>query len=294
MGFTMVELVVAMVVFTVAMAGVFPLVATLSRQIQPIRKADPNNPGSYVYEITTPGRDWESDSRRSTWYLAPFSDPWARKLGGGARITTDNTYSAASIEPSTILRNDDDDSTDSDGDGLQDYVGDLDTGWTYDPAATAAYGGNHHRKIAWKAGSESTGAATWSIKIAVAGWYSVQTTWDASLDQITDAHYSVTKNSGTIAEQTVSQQASPVGISDADGRIWLALTSAPVSLAQGDTIQVILSDVRGSSAVTNMYVASDAVRLVHNEVSLNSLTRTPNDESETVTASVSVAVAVPK
>jgi len=294
-GFTLVELIVAMVVLGVAMAGVFPLVATLSRQIQPLRKEDPANPGAYIYETPTPGRDWESDAMRSIWYLTPFPEPWARKLGAGARITTDSAYSPTYIEPSVIVRDDDNNAADSDGDGLQDYAGDADTGWAFDAGAASAYGGDQHRKIAFKAGQTSTGTAIWSVAIGVAGWYSVQATWRAGGDQITDAQYAVVKNGGvTLAEQTVNQQVNPAGVADGDGRTWFALTPQPVSLAQGDTIQIILSDVRASSNIEDMYVVADAVRLAHNEVSLSSLTRIPNDDTETVTTDVSVTVAVPK
>jgi prepilin-type N-terminal cleavage/methylation domain-containing protein len=300
-GFTLLEFVVALVVLGVAMAGMFPLLAVLSRNIQPIRKKVSSNPDTYTYVCPTPARDWQSDAKRSTWYVLPFDEPWARKLGASARLTTDFTkftaYEPTSIEPSMVLRNDDNDSSDSDGDGAQDYTGDADANWIYDPAATNAFGGNHHRKMAWPAGTASTGGATWSISVSTTGWYSIQATWPAAGDQITDARYRVILNSNQaspLAVIIVDQTAAPYGVADAFGRAWTPLTSGPIQLMQGDLVQVLLDDVRAGASEANKYVVADGVRLVHNEVTLTSLTRVPNDDTETVTADVSVVVQVPK
>src|ERR1700736_3493450 len=64
-GFSMVELLVAFVVFGIALAGLCPLVVMQSRQFKRLdNRFSPN----------------------STYYLVPSQDQWARKLGAAATL----------------------------------------------------------------------------------------------------------------------------------------------------------------------------------------------------------------
>jgi hypothetical protein len=66
-GFTILELEVAMVVFGVALTGFCPLIVMYSKQLRSLESRF--NP-------------------RSTYYLVPSADAWARKLGAAATIAT--------------------------------------------------------------------------------------------------------------------------------------------------------------------------------------------------------------
>ena len=66
-GFSLVELQVAFVVFAIAVAGLGPLVVMQSKHLKKIE--DRFNP-------------------KTTYYLVPSSDEWARKLGAGASVKT--------------------------------------------------------------------------------------------------------------------------------------------------------------------------------------------------------------
>jgi type II secretory pathway pseudopilin PulG len=66
-GFTILELEVAMVVFGIALMGVCPLVVMYSKQLRSIETRF--NP-------------------QTTYYLVPVADHWTRKLGAAATMTT--------------------------------------------------------------------------------------------------------------------------------------------------------------------------------------------------------------
>ena len=301
-GFTFLEFTVAMVVLGVALSGLFPLLAILSRDLQPL-------PGGQT--SSSPARDGNGTAadlayQQHTWYLTPYDDPWVRKLGASARVASPSVASATPIplEPAVLVQDDDDGAIDADHDGLEDYSGDPDTGWIYDSGAASAYGGDQHRKLALPAGSTSTGGAVWQLKITTAGWYSIQATWAAAADQVTDAQYTIYKNDVLLqpGPLPVNQQSAPAGMTSSGGA-WASLTSAMVHLAQGDVIKVCLSDVRATSAEGDQYVVADAVRIVQNEVKIESVersyTRTNGDGSTTtdvtdVTAKVTVTVNLPQ
>lgn len=301
-GFTLLELIVAMAVFGITLTGLVPLIAVLSRDLQPV----------VGQKGRSPARDWNDenckyvDHRRSTWYLtANDSDnPWVRKLGASARITSSavTSYTPFGTVPlqSPVLFLDNYDpsggSVSNDTDGVGTYTC---TGWTYDGSATAAFHGDQHRKDALAAGGTSTGDAAWSFTISVAGSYSIQATWkENATDQINDAQFTYKINSGTPVAVTVNQTLAPVG-GTASGVAWAPLTSGLIPLAKGDVVEVRLSDVRATSAESGKYVVADAVRIVQNTVKIKSVERSLNGTRQIsatnpadATAKVSVTVNV--
>ncbi|MEN6557446.1 MAG: prepilin-type N-terminal cleavage/methylation domain-containing protein [Thermoguttaceae bacterium] len=288
-GYTMLELCVAMMVFSVAISGLFPLVAVLSRHLQPLRLCDAQPQTATA--SWSPARDFETV--RYTWAVTPYDDPWMRKLGAGARIAS-STIAAVSpspLQPPVRMQDDDNGFLDVDGDALDDYTGDT---WTYNNAAAMAVGGDQHRGVALPFGSTSNGVSLWHITIATSGWYAIQVTWTASADQATDAQFTILRNGSAMTTPvTVNQQVAPVGVADADGHRWATLAGG--AFTAGDVIQVQLSDVRAASTETGRYVVADAVRIVQNTVKVKSLERSPtgvnkNSNNADLTIKTSVTV----
>jgi len=301
-GFTFLEFTVALVVFAIAMSGLVPLLSILSRDLQPWKTS-----AASVYKCTSPARDGNTNGtglayERHTWYLTADDDPWVRKLGAGARVTSSAAPSTPVPLESPVRSQDDDNGViDADGDGLEDYAGEPGAGWEYNSGATSAVGGDQHRKVALPKGSPSTGVAVWNLKVTAAGWYSIQATWVDAADQATDAQFTVLKTSSptsTLGTAIVNQSVAPAGVSDSSGRPWAPLTPV-VQLAANDTVQVQLSDVRATStAPETKYVVADAVRIVQNAVEIKSIERSlsgvnNNSSGADVTAKVSVMVNIP-
>jgi hypothetical protein len=310
----MVEVVVAMVVFGIALTGLFPLLAIMSRDLQPIKKIDSS--GTATYRCETPARDGNIDGadfspvpnfEKHVWYVAPSTDPWVRKLGAGAQwySTTMSAATApagftASASPIPIgapfAQQDDDEDADA---GYVDSFTDSD--WVYNASASAALGADCHRHDALPAGSAPTAWATWTLTVPVAGWYSVQATWPFGADQVTDAVYSVSVNGTPLTSVvgSVNQTSDPEGVEDDDGTKWAGLTTAPIQLAAGATVQVQLHNVRASSAVAGKFVVADGARIVRNEVKVVSLDRSlkeanSNRNNADITARVAVKVNIPQ
>jgi len=294
---------VALIVFGVALSGLLPLVAILSRHLQPLQNG-----------ASSPTRDWSNPAcpivshQPTPWYLMACNDPWLRKLGASAQVTAGTvTFSSLPpIQPSVAFLDDYETAVNNNltyGSGT--YTGGTSTGW-FGGSATSALNGTQHRKVAVVAGGTSTGCAVWSLPVTAAGWYSIQATWAASSDQVTDAQFTMQKttngSTSAIGAATVNQQAAPAGIADSNssGRFWVPLTSL-VQLAANDIVQVQLSDVRATSTDPGTYyVAADAVRIVRNDVAINSVTRSfgcknPDGTAQPdVKANVSVTVNIPQ
>jgi prepilin-type N-terminal cleavage/methylation domain-containing protein len=97
-GYSLLELTVALTLLGIALSGLFPLTAMLSRHLQPI----PTN-ATAAYNCRTPARDGNTTGASPTggpraygrhiWYLTPFhntntpaNDAWVRKLGCSAQV----------------------------------------------------------------------------------------------------------------------------------------------------------------------------------------------------------------
>jgi prepilin-type N-terminal cleavage/methylation domain-containing protein len=232
-GFTMIEVVVAMVVFGIALTGLLPLLVLLSRDLQPLRKINPD--GTAKYRCTSPARDGNVNSEdpasppiyaRHIWYVTPCDDAfhnppldpphtasqiasqnaWVRKLGASASL-----YQAASEDAvpekftnatlpipivSTSVQQDDYSGTPaSDGsDGVGTFEPfDENTGWISE-SATLALGNDLRRHLASPAGPTPPNPAVWNITVVVTGLYSIQAAWPSRDDQVNDAVYSVFQN----------------------------------------------------------------------------------------------------
>lgn len=293
-GFTLLEFIVAMVVFGIALAGMLPLVVILSRNIRPVRYGTEGN--RYYYR--TPARDWESDARRDTWYVLPFSETWARKLGASARIT-DNSDTFDAYTPTTASHpavqtfDDDADTTDSDSDGNEDYTdAATDSNWQTGTRSSSITDRQDYRYHETLATAPDTASATWTFTVATAGYYSLQASWPTDTGKtLTTVTYDVALNSAAVTGSPFSvNQASPGNsVTDTSGT-WYPLSTDMVYLSAG-TLQVTLN-VPVLGATTSAALA-DGMRLVPgNDVVVDTLVRTPN--SKTVTANVTVTLRIPK
>ena len=320
-AFTLLELVISLLVFGIALSGLIPLVTVLSRDLQPIKHIASD--GVVTYQSGSPARDGNTSGAgidpppayvQHVWYVTAYDDPWVRKLGASARLTPVTAggsppsifTSATSPTPSQpyVLVADDD------NDALDEPYADS-GGWAYDgTSATEALGGDMHRQQAKRADMPPASAhhAKWTLIVQNDGWYSIQATWPASSDQIDDAKYTVWKKTGTQDYEQVTgvnpsmnQTIPPDDVVDADERPWEDLTETPVRLAKDDVIQVLLSDIRAASTENGKYVVSDAVRLieVRNKVRITSIERSPtganqNSENQDVTVHAAVTVNLPQ
>ena len=302
-----------MVVFSVVLTGLFPLLVLLSRDLQPVRKVAAD--GSTSYRCETPARDGNIDGDgispppvyvQHVWYMTASDEPWVRKLNAGAQLVPAELTAAApsqftsSISPipvgSSFVQQDDYDGVpNGDGDGTY-----SDTGWDYNAGASAALRGDHHRREALPAGTPAAGPAVCTLTVGADGWYSIQATWAAAEDQVTDAVFTVSVNGTPLTTvASVNQHDVPGDITDTDGRAWAQLTTSQVQLAEGDSAQVQLSDARAISTEVGKYVVADGVRIVQNVVEIVSVERSfsganNNSNNADLTTEVAVTVNLPQ
>ncbi|MEN6458372.1 MAG: prepilin-type N-terminal cleavage/methylation domain-containing protein [Thermoguttaceae bacterium] len=306
-GFTFLELIVSLVVFSVAVAGLFPLLVILSRELQPLEKKATD--GVVTYDCRSPARDGATTGTglsyvQHTWYLTPFNEPWARKLGAGVQIAlTDTSFNSASPTSTAlpvVTSDDDDDTTDADGDGLEDYtqVGNIDTGpWSLGATGSSIAGRDDYHYYPSLPTAKTPGYAYWYFTVTKAGWYVIEATWPTStgLTLATDAQFGISINSGTETVVSINQQVAPGDEQDSAGTGWAKLAE-PVYLAAATRVTVSLH-ARPSDDTTS-YVLADGVRLVgaENTVrldgavlrSLSGVNNNSNNEDITVRTAISI------
>ncbi len=173
-GFSLLELQVAFVVFGIALAGLGPLVVMQSRQVR------------------------ELESRfdaQTTYYLVPSTDAWARKLGAPASIRTEDP--GAAVPPVTLIDNGDPGYSETDVDIID---------WQSAPRANAFAG-----DLRWNNGGGVGDKAKWRFEGIAPGWYEVLVTFGEAADQASDAPYTVYDDSVAKATVRVDQTVAPSG-----------------------------------------------------------------------------------
>jgi hypothetical protein len=244
-GFSLLEFEVALVLLGIALTGLFPLVAIYSKGVEALERRLP---------------------LQAVGYVVPSSDPWARKLGAAAAVTTIPPTPRAGL-PVLLI---------DDGDPA--YV---ETGaWTTqtDPGAFQGHYGWHPSQT----GPPDT--ASWQFSVVPPGWYQIEATWLPAPDRSATAMYSISDGSLALGIFPVNQRQSPSG-PVLCGSAWQILLTAWIS---DPNVQVQLS------AQSNGSVAADAVQLapLQNDVQVLSLDRSLDGED--VTAQVQVGVLVPQ
>ena len=212
-GFTFLEFTVALVVFGITLAGLFPLLVITSRGLQPIKSTS-------SYNCRSPSRDWgknagddpnmdpSQSNQRHAWQLTPYDDPWLRKLGAGAQ-TTSSAVASTTPPPiqAPVVYLDDYSGT---GPGSNDGTGTFTAGTlnTLVSASSAGYQGDYHFAETLLA----VPIVTWRIPVVADGWYSVEATWPTTTALVlTNATYVVTAPNNTPPTLALSplNQASP-------------------------------------------------------------------------------------
>ena len=297
----MLELIVALTVLGIALAGLFPLAVQYSRQVKKLEDCNPQtgrwgyNDGQKKYTTYAPSDPL--GKYPDQWYLNPSSDAWAQKLCAAALLSDGAAPMAATPAPnydSTTRTVFADDSTS----GYFGFYPDN-SGWT---AASVGYADTcwHH------ASGTATGAyACWTFKNVPFGRYVVEAIWPDPTG------VTLTKRDGSTEGPTlsacyaiydygadgnaISSQPSWQGVcgqpalnaSNGDfsgGYYWMPITTAYVrsTSAPGgaNTVEVHLM-----STATSGFTTSDAVRLVP-VLSVLSLTRTMDGKSVSATVSV--------
>jgi len=309
-GFTLLEFVVALLLFGIAMSGLFPLVVMYSRVLELLeqrptklsfhRTNDATYGDNNEYRITnfttkwykvgtapntTPNTEPNFGEWVHKWYLVPSSDgasqasnAWARKLGASASVrfaVPTNRTEEPLAEPTKA------DITVVD-DGAAAYVaGD----WVLD--ASGGFQGNRHRHAHSAAPPPTSDEkATWTFPQVASGWYQVQATWTPLGDQATDVSYTLYDNGTSLAATfpvaSQNQQVAPT-LNDG-GVLWQPLK---IAYFPSGFVSVTLSAVSATNSTA--YVNADGMRLVRCSVQITSLTP---PTTETATASVEIRPAV--
>lgn len=244
-GFTFLELQVALVVFAVALSGLYPLVVMQSKHA---KKID----------------GWLSS--KSTYFLVPSSDEWARKLGAVASMQTQDPGVKPSA-PVMLIDN-----------GETGYV-ESGAGWGAETQKKA-----YKETLRWNSAGIGDNTATWQFTNIPAGWYDVQVTWLESGNRASNAPYQIFDASKLRGTYLIDQSKAPTGAVFGD-RPWQSLATVPIS---NGSVSVILGDNADGRVI------ADGVRLiaVRNVVQMLSLEKSLTSES--VTARVAVTIKVPQ
>lgn len=308
-GYTFLELIVAMMVFGVALAGMFPLLVLLSRDLQPLERRASD--GS-TYNCTTPARDGVKTGEgltytQHTWYLTPFDQPWARKLGAGVRVTSNTTAftSASPVAvdlPDPITRDDDASPPDSDGDDVLDYTesgSPPSNDWTPGVTGSSVPDRNDYRRFPSLPAGQTPGYAYWNFTTTTAGWYAVEATWptNVGVTVATDAQFGISVGGVQVATSTVNEQVASNEEQDSAGTWWKKLATVYVPANTRVTVSL-----HANPSDQTTYVVADGVRLVaiENTVRIDGPpTRSPskvnsNTNHEDVTVRASVTIALPQ
>jgi prepilin-type N-terminal cleavage/methylation domain-containing protein len=300
-GFTFLEFMVAMVVLGVALSGLFPLLAITSRQLQPVK-----NP---TFDCRTPARDWGTDgyddpqtnpplrNQRHVWRLTPYDDPWLRKLGTSAQVTSGSVASSTPVPiQSSIVFLDDYEPNGTQVNNTTDGSGTYtSTGWT---AGTASgYHQDYHYHEA-PTDTPSSDAAIWQLTIVADGWYSIQATWPTDTGKtLTNATYQVVAAGYNGSSAPQNNPGNGIADATANGTTWWPITAPAILHLAPGTVTVRLNVPLAT--VPNTFVIADAVRIVQNAVAIKSIERSlsganQNSSNADVTAKVSVTVNIPQ
>ena len=207
-GYSLLELQVAFVVFGIALAGMGPLVIMQSRQLQ-----------------TLEGRFDDQTS----YYLVPSTDAWTRRLGAPASIGTVDP--GATVPPVTLIDDGDPGYSETD-------VNMVD--WQSAPREDAF--GNSLR---WNNGGSMGDKASWQFTGLEAGRYEVLATWGKNGSQATNAPYTVYDGAVAKGTVTVDQTEDPSGAFFSGSR-WESL--GPFSISGDTLRVELSDDANGNIA----------------------------------------------
>jgi prepilin-type N-terminal cleavage/methylation domain-containing protein len=161
-GFTLLETTVALVVFAIALSGLYPLLMMQSRQLRHLEARF---------------------SAGTTYYLVPSTSAWARKLGASAQVSTVDP-GPKPPPPVTLI------------DNADSGYAENGTVWSGSTNPQAYAGG--FRKCPAGTGAN---AASWTFAGLQPGWYEIHITWVGAGNNATNAPFTVydgVRNLGTV------------------------------------------------------------------------------------------------
>jgi len=208
-GFSMIELTIALTLFAMALAGLFPLLFEYSRQAQHLEKCSPecgrwettvdgvtkNVTWSYLDRDDRFDFDELPNTKKNqyaypdSWHLVPSDDPWMWKLGAGAVLVPDDPselkvdYATSKhtpylrpfsyVAPTTAgLLTDDSNPANTATVSYGTYSETVSASWIAGPTTGYMGASRRHEKVA-----AAFWAATWTFKNVQPGWYEVWVTW---------------------------------------------------------------------------------------------------------------------
>jgi hypothetical protein len=252
-GFSFLELQVAFVVFGIALAGLGPLVVMQLRQCEQLE---------------------DRFNTKTTYYLNPSLDEWARKLGATALVQTQNPAPRPPVPPPPVAKVVDN--------GDADY-NEMGRGWKQ-LTDSASFQRDHSRHDAGSGAAK----AHWAFSGLYSGWYDVLVTWKKAGDQATKAPFTV--YDGAVAERTVrvNQKKGPSG-PKFKGKAWQSLGTFAIGQTARDDVPNNSLRVELSNDANGKVIA-DAVRIVHlkNRVSVVSIEKSLTNEDVTVHVALKV------
>ena len=172
MGFSLLELQVALIVFGFALAGLYPLAIMQSKQMTKIESRF--NPAT-------------------TYYLTPSSDEWVCKLGAAAVIRSQDP---GPKQPPPILLID----------NVNAGYSESGSGWE-DETPADAYLGAARTHVA----GTGANSAAWQFTGLKPGWYDVRVTWPSGPGRATNASYTISDGATNRGTYSVNQTLAPFG-----------------------------------------------------------------------------------
>ena len=308
-GFTLLEFIVALLLFGIAMSGLFPLVVMYSRVLESLeqrpsqlslhRKADVDgntyrgdNPTEW-YQVGTPPYVRTDEQPNSgdwvhKWYLVPSSDTastasevWARKLGTSASIQYKSPASPPIVEAlaePTKPTNPDPNALDA---GPGSNYAESEPAWTDEPSLDALGQSQRH------APGGAPASARWSFNVVdAAGWYQLQATGLVSGAAPATCSYTLSYGSPAVDVPIPV----PANLTFGASSVWSPLMTKPLYFSANTVVTVQLNADASPSAI------ADGMRLVRCSLQITSFSVQPkvveSSIPETATASVEIKPAV--
>lgn len=200
-GFSILEFIVAMTLFGFVLAGLFPLLAKYSQQVQRLEKCSPlsgrwkqNTDKTWTFPSTDPNYDTAKmpsapENRYSypdQWNLVPADDPWMWKLGAAASLVPDlppNTHTPylrpfpyTAPAAATLIADDSITATDHATYGY--FAATAGSSWSDGPTSGDLNTSKRHAAATLL----DSWAATWTFKYVQPGWYHVYVRWPSKDD----------------------------------------------------------------------------------------------------------------
>jgi prepilin-type N-terminal cleavage/methylation domain-containing protein len=306
-GYSMLEVMVAMVILGVALGGLFPLAIQYSKQVSSLEACNPQT-GRWRYAGGT--WNYQDDVKYPNWYLNPPTDVWAKKLGAAAVLS--NGIFTGPPDPTPVYEA----ATRivmSDNLSGTAFYGETDPA-NWGDVAPLGYSNSCHRHGSGTDGPASGEYAAWILDNVPPGWYVLEAIWPdptagwipqkegepeaattSACFAVYDSAFSVLLNNAYVGGVRSSQAKAVVNQRDVSGA-WQPVMTVFVPSHRLDTgtstttVQVrLMSEAQSLAGIaTAGFTTADAVRLVPNFNATTLTALVPTFGTTTITAAASV------